>query len=370
MAPAFSSTKQAAAFSLLLLVLLLLPAVFKKNWLPPREEIYSSLKWGSGPFPFLQQQIFEEKGDIDIAFIGSSHIWCGIETPYVQKELSKKLERQAVVRSICWGGAGFDALYFFSKDLLEHRKVHLLVFYDEFVGRRGPQLLSVRWFRFGENAEELAGLPVEAKVPFYFAAILGMPRNLLSLIRTNLLTNVFPERKTSLETIFRTPNPAARLGSLAPQIGFNPDPNALNLNFVDYTPQLKAQPSDVCIYSPASKEAFQFSGPPTTPWQLAFARKFAQLARNHQAKLVILHFPTTDELKAAKIEEREFWPSVLGTDVTMLGIPSATLFDGMTDDNILKLFYNTGHLNKNGQELFTPLITPALLKIYDSQTNR
>jgi len=56
--------------------------------------------------------------------------------------------------------------FIFFKDLLEHRKVHLLVFYDEFVGRRGPQLLSVRWFRFGENAEELAGLPVEAKVPF------------------------------------------------------------------------------------------------------------------------------------------------------------------------------------------------------------
>jgi len=355
---------------MIVLVLLLLPAAMTKSLLPPREEIYSSLPWSSGPFPYVQQQIFDEKGDIDIAFVGSSHIWCGINTPYVQKALSEKLGRQAVVRSICWGGAGFDALYFFTKDLLAHRRVHMLVFYDEFVGRRGPQLLSIRWFRFGEDAPELAGIPAKVKVPFYFASILGIPRSLLGLIRTNVPADVFSSEKNSLENTFHAPNPAARLGSLAPRMGFNPNPNALNQNFVAYEPQLEAQPSDVCTYSADSKSAFQFSGPPTTPWQLTFAQKFAQLATDHQAKLVMLYLPTTDELKAKKITEREDWPSVLASDVTMLGIAPAKLFAGLSDGDILKLYYNTGHFNVNGQELFTSLITPALLKIYESQTNR
>jgi hypothetical protein len=51
MSPAFSSTRQAAAFALLLLLLLLLPALAVKSWLPPRDQIYSSLPWGAGAFP-------------------------------------------------------------------------------------------------------------------------------------------------------------------------------------------------------------------------------------------------------------------------------------------------------------------------------
>ena len=104
MRPAFSSTKQAAAFALLLLVLLALPVVMGKNLLPPREEIYTFQGNGIGPWPWIRQQIYEETNDIDIAFIGSSRLLHDIDTPYVQAKLSQQLGRQAVVRSICWGG--------------------------------------------------------------------------------------------------------------------------------------------------------------------------------------------------------------------------------------------------------------------------
>jgi hypothetical protein len=72
MSAAFSSTRQAAAFALLLLLLLLLPALMGKSCLPPREQIYSSLPWGAGAFPYMRDQFFDEKEDIDIAFMGSS----------------------------------------------------------------------------------------------------------------------------------------------------------------------------------------------------------------------------------------------------------------------------------------------------------
>ena len=83
MRPAFSSTKQAAAFAGLLLALLLSPVLVGKNLLPPREQAYAVPGWSNGPYPWIRNQIFEETNDIDIAIIGSSHIWNAINTPYV-----------------------------------------------------------------------------------------------------------------------------------------------------------------------------------------------------------------------------------------------------------------------------------------------
>ncbi len=75
MQPAFSSTKQAAAFATLILLILLSPALVGKSLLRSRDQIYSSLPWGVGPYPYLHNQIFEEKGDIDVAFMGTSTMW-------------------------------------------------------------------------------------------------------------------------------------------------------------------------------------------------------------------------------------------------------------------------------------------------------
>jgi hypothetical protein len=376
MRPAFASTRQAAAFALLLLALLLLPVIVGPGQLPSREEIYSSFWWANGPFPYIHQQIFEEKGDIDIAFVGSSHMLHGIDTPYVQEQLSKKLGRPAVVRSICWGGAGFDALYFITQDLLQHRKVHMLVFYDDYNLEGGhaneANALALHWFRFGDNAEALSGLPIRFRLSYYFAAIIGMPRNLLSLIRSNIPVDLISEKKNYSEIVYQAPNPATRLGSVSAHLGFGPDPapSSENAPFVDFVPPTDALSSDVSIYSPATQAMFQFSGPPTLPLPLHFARKFAKLAQEHEARLVLLHVPTFSERRDPVIREREFWPDVLRADVTMMGIPPATLFAGLTDDDVRKLYYNPAHLNKNGQEYFTPIITPRLLEIYADQDPR
>ena len=49
----------------------------------------------------------------------------------MQQKLEEKLGRKVVVRTIAWGGNGFDILYFIVKDLLQHRNVRMIVFYDE-----------------------------------------------------------------------------------------------------------------------------------------------------------------------------------------------------------------------------------------------
>ena len=365
MRPAFSSTRQAAAFALLLLLLLLSPALAGKKLQPPREEIYSSIWWEDGDFPYMDGQIFREKGDMDIVFMGSSHIWAAFDPPAVQEQLSKELGRQAVVRTFGWGGPGFDEIYFVAKDLLEHRHVRMLVIDDGFNSADQPHLLAARMFRFGDDAETLRGLPPQTQAAYYFASIAGWPRNLVDLARANLpadmdATNYWTSRSHAA-------NFAEHLGAFKARSGFRENPTAEPEPFVEYAPQTGVQPSDVCVFSPATKNNFGFPERDLLPpMQLHFAQKFAALAQEHGCQLVVLHIPTFDERQSTVISEPASWPRVFHTEVTMIGIPPATMFRGLTDDEIRKLYSDSVHLNGNGQSYFSSLMTPALLKIYES----
>ncbi|EEF57170.1 hypothetical protein [Pedosphaera parvula] len=360
MRPAFTSTRQAMMFGLLLLLLLLLPVMMCKSWLPPRQEIYSSLPWGVGAFPYLREQIFDEKEDMDLVFMGSSRIWWGIDTPQVQKALSEKLGRKAVVRTLAWDSPGLDPMYFIMRDLLEHRKVRVIVFSDCSMG--GGNTAHPRahaWFRWADNAGDLTGLSSRSKISFYCSTVLGMPRNLLGLLRTNLPPVQSDEISwTGFEHI---PNPSFRMGSLALRM-------RLDKPFTDYTPHTSASPSDVCIYSEATKPEFRFLENAISPMQAVFVSKMGALAREHNVKLVYVHLPESTEMKSTLIQEPAFWPGLVGSNLTMMGIAPAKLFGGLADEDILKLFFNSEHFNQNGQIYFTSVITPRLVQVYEDQT--
>jgi hypothetical protein len=367
MRPAFSSTRSAAAFALLLLVLLALPAVLGQSWLPPREEAYSRQGWGSGPYPWIENQIFQETNAIDIAFIGSSHIFNDINTPYVQARLSAQLGRPAVVRTIAWGGAGYDGLYFIARDLLAHRRVRMLVFYDEnpAPGQRNNQ--TPAWFRFSEDAGLLAGQSLREQSLFYCAALIGLPRNGLSLLRPNLPAPLVTDQKNYWEIIADGPNPVTQLGSLSYRRGFGLKPPADATAFTAFQPQTGAVPTDVEAFSPAAKNEFEFSATPLPAWQIHFFRRFAELFRQHHVQPVMLHLPVLAEAHDPVIKERADWPQLFGGDLTLLGIPPVKLFGNLTEDQVRLLYGDPVHFNVNGQTYFTRLITPALINLYKDE---
>jgi hypothetical protein len=364
MRPAFSSTKQAAAFALLLFLLLLSPMLVGKNLLPPREQSYSSQAWGNGPYPWIRNQIFEETNAIDIAFMGSSHIFNAINTPQVQAELSKKLGRPAVVRTIAWGGSGYDGLYFIAQDLLAHRRVKMIVFYDENPGG-GRNAAEISWFRWADNSAALTGQNLREQSLFYFAAIVGMPRNLLCLVRPNLPAPFVTDKKNYWETAANSPNPALQLGCLSVRKGFAPSALAAAAPFEPFQPQTGARPADAIVFSPATATNFAFASEPLPAWQLHFAHKVAGLFQENQVQAVMLHLPVLAEAHAAVMQQRADWPAVFGNGFELLGIPPAKLFSGLTDGEILKLYADPVHFNQNGQRYFTTLVTPALFQIYE-----
>jgi len=365
MRPAFDSAKQAALFGFLLLFLLAAPWLSGKRLLPPREQAYASQGWGWGPIPWVQKQVFQETNDIDIAFMGSSRIDWAIDTPYVQQKLDERRGRKTVVRSICWAGAGFDTLYVTAKDLLEHRKVKMLVFCDE-SDKLYPAGSAEHWFRYGEDDSIIIGLPFKYKAYYYFAATVGMPRTMIEL-----LTPILPEETNNpvpnyYEVNWNAPNPEKRLGAIIAQEGYR-DFDRRN-PFMTYQPKTSVAPSDVYLYSLATRTNFAFSNRALPVWQYHFLQQLALVAKEYGCKLVVLHIPTLAEKDAAVVSESACWPEALHTDIAIVGIPTGRLFAGLTTSEIKLLFNNSVHMNQNGMEYFTPLILPALFQLYESQS--
>lgn len=365
MAPAFSSRRQALALALLLTVLLALPALMAKTGWLSRRDVYPAIPWKLGPFSWIQREIFDQSGDVDIAFVGSSHLWAGIDASYVREKLTEQIGRQAEVFTLGWPWPGFDAVYVVAHDLLNHRRVRTLVVYDEARDDDLPHIHSQRWFRIGEDSEVFEGLPWLSRANLYGGAVLAMPRQLLSAIRPNLTEDPFHTRPNYWSSYYRAPNIAQNWGSLRARIGFGYNPN-----FVFFVPPVQAGPSDAQVYSAESREAFEFPGPATKPYSLRFARSLARLCQEHGTQLVVIHMPSLNEFGKTRISERRIWSEEWGAPAEILGIAPARLFAGISESEVRKLYYDSDHFNLNGQEVFTPLITPALLRLYGTFTSR
>jgi hypothetical protein len=359
MRPAFSSTKQAAAFAILLSMVLLSPLLAGKWLLPPREDVYTSTPLRYAPSHYLFEQIYQEKQDIDIAFIGSSRIRYDIDTPYVEKMLSEKLGRKAVVVTLGWSWSGCDALYFVTRDLLQNRKVHLIFFTEELYQENDPHRAAAYWFRYGDDSKSLPGLSLPLQSAYYYGAILELPRNLLSLARTNI-----PMLEPAAAAVYDHGDPTDKLGAAFFPFNFGENPNEKPF-FTHYVPMTSADPGDVCIYSPTNA-CFKFEHS-AAPLQLHFAREFGEMAEKYGTPLVSIHLPTLAEAGSTAVPEREYWPDVIGTNLIMLGLPPASMFSGLGNTGIRKLYFDWLHLNENGQEYFTRLITPRLLQIYETK---
>ena len=322
---------------------------------------------GQRPVSLFTAANLRGEGDIDIAFIGSSHILHCLDARRLQTELSRKLGRPATVRVLGWGGAGYDALYFIAKDFLAHRRVRMLVFYDDHNGSYRNNKSPV-WFRFREDAEVLVGLPICEQAYFYFASLVGMPRNLLSLLRSNRSADM--QVRNYWEEHYRSLSPVDNLGSTTSELGYDSRPNGdvdATAPFAPFSPTNGIGAADTCLYAPGSAPGFKFSNNILPAWEVHFMHLLAALAVQHNCRLVMMNIPDLlGNFRAEQIEERAYWPAIFGPNLVMLGVPPAKFFKGLPDDEVRKLFNNPGHLNKNGQAYFTSLILPSLLEIYES----
>lgn len=355
MRPAFSGVRYAAAFAVLVLVLLVAPVIVSALGVLDRSAVYPTMPVGTGPASHIQRQIFEETGDLDMVFVGSSLMWSAIDAPYVQQALSAELGREAAVTVLASVWPGLDRDYAYLRDLLARRRVGLAVI--QFPNRNRPtrdpgaivnrvsdqpHVQSYRFYRFGEFPRVDEALDLKYRAALYAEAVLGVPRHVLAMLRPDQLTPAPVE---------------ATLGARLQPLGF------YGARYEEFRPAPPDFQPEEMIYSSAAASKYQFFDEPLPPYQRHFARLIAALLEEHDVPAVVLHIPQANEIDAEFVEERVNWIEAVGIGAEMVGIPPADLFEGFNRADTLK-FFSSDHLNDNGAFYFTRAVTPALIRAY------
>ncbi len=351
MHPAIWSNSHAAALILAVAVPLGLPLVVGSAPLP-RDTILTGCRIEAGASPNDVQTIFDEKTPVDIAFVGSSLLVRGIDTALVEKELGRVLGRPATVRYVALKWQGLDMQYMLMRDLLDHRKVGMVVMTmpNKALGGDSPHIQAYRWMRWNDFPKSPGELPLRSRLDVYAMEVLGAPRMMLNYLRPN-------ER-------VHDPTLIATLGtqSEAAVGGYFGDP------FVEEHQAVPAVALDHMVATSAADPHFNFKGKPLGPYHRYWASQIGKLARERGTALAMLHIPEDSERESTVVPERMYWPDVVGVSAPVIGIPSAELFPGMPKETFLHYYFDQ-HLNKNGKDHFTRAVTPAILDVYDKATH-
>lgn len=344
--PAFTSNIAAFCFLALVAFALVLPILIAQTNLLTRRDSYGIMPEKTHPYSFLENEIFDNKEDIDILFLGSSLIWAAVDTPQVQKALSDSLGRPA--RAVTFGHSynSIDTSYLQLRDLLERKRVRMIVFsVPRVVYNDGPSVSACKFFGYGENRDVTDELPFKYRASLYGCNVLRSPHDLLTIIRKNR-SNLTPYADT--------------LGALRAETGWGLDPAA----FEKFDPQPPFATASDLTYSPATREQFEFTNERIPFYQNHYLKKLVELLKSKQVPLMMINVPQHTERRNAKAIEIQNWSETLGFEVPLIGIPPATLFAGLSEEEIKRLYYNE-HMNINGNGFFTRAILPGILEVYD-----
>lgn len=354
MDPPFTVRWQAYGFALVLAFLLLLPAGLSGSSLVRRQDVYQRIPDRFGAFSYIGHQIYDESSDIDILFLGSSVLWFGVDTPFVQDELSRQLGGPANVITFGSVWRGEELNYILLNEVLQRRRVRMLVVTMPLSHQTTdlPHPQSFRWLPYGGNDAAWRGLPFRLRLALYGEQVLGAPRHLLGLIRSDS-----QEKSNYYHTLMLLK------GTYRMELGHFGEPFVLQ----------KTKPPDLSavsmIYSPETKLSFKFTQQPLSSYQMHFLRLTTELARRYNLTVAILNVPLSRQRHDTAVEERMNWSEVFGLEMPIIGVPPATLFQGMTDLEINRCFFDE-HMNVNGSDLFTQTVTPAILAVYETHARR
>jgi hypothetical protein len=117
------------------------------------------------------------------------------------------------------------------------------------------------------------------------------------------------------------------------------------------------------IFSGSTGAAYSFFDEPLPPYQTHFAKLIGALLAEHGVPAVVLHIPQAHEATVDVVEERLDWLELSGASGPMIGVPPARLFAGFDEEEV-KRFFVSDHLNENGTIYFTRAVAPALLQAF------
>jgi hypothetical protein len=335
--PAFRSRRAAAIYCACLTAFLAAPLLLHAFGLPRPRQAYREMPAQGGDFAFVEQQIFDVTDDLDVVFLGSSHLRCGIDVPYLRQQLSERLGRGARVATLGFNWGGEDMVYALLRELLRKRKVGTVVLYVDYAPwmvQDEPHPLAFHLLDPVGEPSILNGLGLRQMLRLYAGAVLGSPRHVLGLLR---------------------PDPIGESVTEA-ALGFTPIPGDAKI-----PRRLPPDPASL-VYGPSTRASFVFAGVPMAPYHLHFLLLEAALLREHGVRTILLAMPHRGLARDGRVSEAADWPSVMQLDdARMIGVAPSVLFEGMTDADVDAVFHDD-HLTARGARYFTRFLTPALLE--------
>ena len=419
MHPAFHSTRAAAAFGLIMAMSIALPMILRTLGPPTREQAFSTLPTAAGPVAMIRNLIYQDSGQADVLFVGSSLIKTDVHAKQLAQRLSRELGRpmRVDVLELNWYGA--DQQYFMLKDYLAHHPPpNLVVLHTPQVrayeNRPHPQ--AYRWLRYGDLPELPQSFPTLSKLQLYGEMVLGAPRQLLSLLRPNLIGPEDPVLPAEIATGKAATSWRAAAGPSSAEATATPGHDATSpssARSVATSRPAAASPATAMaapalpttgIAAPAPLAAnrsssngaalsgmtteavpaasllsptdpvFQVVHPKLSseyrfqmgPYTLFFMERMADLVRRAGSHLVLIHLPLGHDPVNGTIQELEPWATVFGPDIRVIAVPKDRFFEGL--DPGPYYFSGDNHMTPAGGDRFTQSIASPVGQAYLAAT--
>lgn len=348
----FATTRQAVGFAFLVLFFLLLPLVLAVFEVPSREEVYAGSRHTIDLFHY--RELFEKKTDVDIAVIGLSTLWVGLDSSYLEDQLGMKLGRKAAVFTMGANNVGEDLVYLLVKDLLEHRRVKMVILAPPPRRQQNPHPDIHRVLQYGIHKDSWEGLPLLEKARFYALCVLGAPRQALGAIRPDIMRGIKPELALANGTWIRS-------------VGWQ---GIKDNHFTEKkVAPILADPREFIHYGGRDEGDISFTNE-MSPYQEYFFRKTIDLLRSNGVKVALLYLPLYNDRTNKTIPIRASHDATLGSGLPIVGLAPAKFFRGMSDEEIQYLYYNINHFNTNGTEYFSKTFTPAIMEVYSNEVRQ
>jgi hypothetical protein len=291
------------------------------------------------------QNIFKDKEDVTIAFIGLSSMWVGIDASRVERYLAEKGLVNPKVIMIGANHPGEDIVYMMAKDLLENRSVDLIVLSNPNRAQEHFHPVFHRLASLSSHAEAWAELSIQDRVRSYALSILGAPLQLYY----HLVPSYEPLDRRGL---------LARNGSWIRSAGW------AGKKFEEFDADAGLDGRRLSEVGTIAKDGknIDFDNV-TTDYQAAYFEKTVELARGYGTDVALLATPTWYDRDSNKINVRINSSLVSNLDIPVVGVVPSELFKGMSENQIEKLYYDRNHFNSNGAKLHTRVISGTLERL-------
>jgi hypothetical protein len=349
-APVFQKDWHAIVFALLVFLLLGLPLLLAASGQPSKEALFAAVPASAGDFQYLYRQIYQEKSDIDVLFLGSSTLWFGVDVPMVHKELVADYRKDKTVLMLGHAFSGYDLDYYLLKELLSRRKVRLAFLISPniyFVFSDWPHKYTDYWFTL-QDWNMLSGLSFPKKLSMYSQTVLGGLRQLLSLVRPNEAFRLWQQCDRTL-------------GYMPCLTGFTQGGDR-HLPFKEFRPAPPQLPAEALFFS-SNPASFGFFDKPLAEYEWKYFRQCVDLLHARGIPVVLIHTPyfleapdlVTERLDIGLFNDKN-------TDI--MGVPHRVLFNGLDEEKRKLFYFDHLHLNANGAEFFTKAVCRGIVHAY------